>query len=59
MTSSWLLPFVLVDADGCEAGPVIAYLRDLTPGDPSRQALRCPVTFFAVLKEGCRPPGPA
>lgn len=29
------LPFVLVDADGCEVGPVSAYSRDLMLGDVS------------------------
>jgi hypothetical protein len=42
------LPFVLVDADGCEVGPVSAYLRDLMLGDVS--PLTCRSYGFGLLR---------
>ncbi|MFF3216957.1 tyrosine-type recombinase/integrase [Streptomyces sp. NPDC002886] len=42
------LPFVLVDADGCEIGPVSAYLRDLMLGDVS--PLTCRSYGFGLLR---------
>ena len=42
------LPFVVVDADGCEVGPVSAYLRDLMLGDVS--PLTCRSYGFGLLR---------
>lgn len=42
------LPFVLVDADGCEVEPVSAYLRDLILGDVS--PLTCRSYGFGLLR---------
>ncbi|PJM96575.1 hypothetical protein [Streptomyces sp. CB01373] len=42
------LPFVMVDADGCEVGPVSAYLRDLMLGDVS--PLTCRSYGFGLLR---------
>ncbi|MEV7976552.1 hypothetical protein [Streptomyces sp. NPDC086519] len=42
------LPFVVVDADGCEVEPVSAYLRDLMLGDVS--PLTCRSYGFGLLR---------
>jgi hypothetical protein len=42
------LPFVVVDADGCEIEPVSAYLRDLMLGDVS--PLTCRSYGFGLLR---------